>query len=175
MKDLIMKYAPWVIALIMASSALWAWYHPRVEYREKPVWQDRTVTLTKTKYLPAKLETPDCTVKTVDADGDKQPDTLNGNPVTAIGDTPASKTGFDIRTTMTTSTGETRIYVQPKKLPLFGFENDKEIGMRYGLRAEYDVFGRWTFARVGAFYAAVYAEANTRPEGNIMIEGSYRW
>jgi hypothetical protein len=110
------KYIPWVVALVIAVSALWAWYHPQMA-PGTPVWLDGTVTLTRTKYLPAKLETPDCTVQTVDANKDKEPDMLNGNPVTAIGETPKSKIGFDIRTTIT-PLRERRGFMQPKTLLL---------------------------------------------------------
>jgi hypothetical protein len=111
----------------------------------------------------------------VDADRDKNPDTHAGGLVTAVGEAPKSRTGYDIKTTLTPSTGETRIFVQPKRLSLLGFENEKEIGIRYGLRPEYDLYGRWTFLRVGSFYGALYAEANTAPEANVMFEVSYRW
>ncbi len=158
--------------MIMLASALWGWYHPRVEYRDKAVWYDATVTLTKTKYVPVKLKTPDCTMKSVDANRDKLPDMLSGNPVTAVGETPPSKTGFDIVTTISPSTGETRIFEQPKKQSLIGFENDKRIGLgaayvfdREGLHNRFDAHVGWTFARIGGWYVNVYGEVNTRPEG----------
>ena len=78
--------------------------------------------------------------------------------------------------------GETTLISRAEKPRLFDFVNIKEIGLRFGLGSrgnEADFYGRWTFARVGAFYVAIYGEMSTygfgEPEAVAMLELTYRF
>jgi hypothetical protein len=83
---------------------------------------------------------------------------------------------------MDTAQGTSEIIAKQQPLPLFAFKNQKELGIRGGMAADKDgagyrgdVYGRWTFLRVGSIHAAIYGEMNTRPEGKAMLDMSYRW
>jgi len=157
-------YIPWVIALLAIMAALWSWYHQKEVVRSESVFVDRT----KTIYV--KVKVPIVGGAVIGTGG-----SLQGNPVVATADCPKSPTGSDIVTTVTPSTGEVHILVKPKPVSLFGFEDDMEVGLRLGLKAENDIFARWTFFRVGSIHVAFYGEANTLSESNAMLEASYRW
>ena len=105
--------------------------------------------------------------------------------ITVTGEVKPDRNKGDIQAVavLDTSTGKSTMFMKQKYLPLFGFENEKEIGVRYGIAislagdiapASAEIFGRWTFARVGAMHLAVYGEASQR-QAQAMIEGSYRW
>jgi hypothetical protein len=176
----LLKYAPWVVALLMAASAVWGWYHPKTVAVPGAVqWLDGTTTITKTKTVMVPMRTA---IRAIDKDKDERPDTFNENILTAEGEIPASgkEPGYEIKSTVSATTGETKLFYQPKQRSFFSFENDKELGARYGVgRHELDIFGRWTFARVGAFHTAIYAEGQTDTKGeatgNVLLEVSYRW
>jgi hypothetical protein len=83
---------------------------------------------------------------------------------------------------MDTKTGQGSILVEPQPLSLFAFENRKEIGIRGGIGTEGkqgDLYGRYTFLRVGHFHASAYGEiaASEKGSGNgkAMIELGYRF
>ena len=80
---------------------------------------------------------------------------------------------------MNTSTGETTIVAKEKPLPLFGFPNEKEVMLRYGLstRDAYsgNLAAKWQFLRVGNFYVGAYGEIDTRPDAKAMIEVAYKF
>jgi len=157
----IKTYFPWVIALLAVSAAVYGYYNP------KTVTQTHeTVTLRpvagKTVY---KLK--ECLVEAKNA--------ISGVLPIATGVIPQAPYGGEVVSNLTPSTGDVNISFTPKTKPLFSFENDKEIGLRYGLRDEVQVFGRWTFLRVGSFYGAFYGQADSDKEWNAMAEVSYRW
>jgi len=156
---------PWVIATIMLMSALWSWYHPRIEYAPDGTYQRITETKWRTKQV--KITTPDCTVEATD-------ETIEGNPVTATAELETDDADYEIATTITPSTGKTEIFIQPQKPGLFDFKDEKELGFRYGMN-EMEIYGRWTFLRIGAFYLAGYGEASTDNHSSLMMELSYRW
>jgi hypothetical protein len=155
---------PWIIALVALTAALWAWYHPNETERVVTEYRDRT----KTVFVKVKVPIEGGAVVGTG-------DTIQGNPVIAKADCPKSSTGSEVVTTITPSTGEVHVLVRPKKVKLIGFEDDMEIGLRFGLKPENDLFARWTFLRVGVLHFALYGEANTLSESNAMLEVSYRW
>jgi len=168
MMDKVKLYSPWVIALLMLSAAVWSWYHPKEVERIRTEYQDRT----KTVYVKVPVPVQGGNVQGTG-------DTVQGNPVVATADCPATPGGSEVVSTVSPSTGEVHILTRPKPLSLFGFEDQKEIGARYGVgKTEIDLFARWTFFRVGSFYAAAYAEGSmigTTSSSNVMLEVSYRW
>ncbi|HCJ52966.1 MAG TPA: hypothetical protein DHV25_04600 [Candidatus Kerfeldbacteria bacterium] len=192
------------IALIAVSSSVWGYYHPKTievpvngEYRDAtkiklgtkrvPI-ATRPVTTTASRSTPgncpvcpeffdcAQYEPPvsdgivACEVVALD-------EKIDGFPVTAKAKCPKSKVAYDVASVIVPASGETRIFIKPEKRSLFSFENDKEVGLRYGLRPEVDLFGRWTFIRIGEMYGSIYGEVSSGIDANanMMIEVSYRW
>ena len=99
-------------------------------------------------------------------------------PVTGGAKLPSTDSGYEVKSTISPSTGETHLIVSPVTRPLFAFMDEKEVGMRYGLASpEIDVYGRYTFLRIGNFYGSVYAgvSGGVHSSANIMAEVSYRW
>jgi len=171
-----------LIAVIAGASALWGWFHPKVvtntEYVNAPV--EKIVTKIKRVEVPItkvityekpiiveKLKLPDW-LKT---DADKQ--------VIANAEIQPYEGKTSAVAILDTKSGEAQIIAKQKPLPFFEFKNEKEIGVRYGYAStglpEADIYGRWTFARVGSLHSALYVEGNTKPEGKAMVEVSYRW
>lgn len=160
-------YLPWVIALLALTAAIYGYYHPKIDLQT-----NETVVL---KTLPGKTvyKLKDCEI-------------IGPKPTSEVipiitGVIPKSPYGGEVVTNLTPSTEELSMTYTPKSRSLFGFENDKEVGLRYGFREEVNLFGRWTFVRVGAIHGAFYAEASmattdtTASNMNAMVELSYRW
>jgi hypothetical protein len=97
----------------------------------------------------------------------------------ANADLPPSKAGYSAVAVIDMADGHTVIQAKEKPLPLFGFPSEKEIGLRYGLRSNGlqggNVYGKWTFLRVGNLYLGAYGEIDTRPEAKAMLDLSYRF
>lgn len=79
-------------------------------------------------------------------------------------------------------TGEGSIITKQEPLPLFAFKNSKEIGARGGIGLhgqEANLYGRYTFFRIGSFHVAAYGEiggSQTGPaQGRALLDVSYRW
>ena len=100
------------------------------------------------------------------------------NQVTATATLPASE-GYDVLAFTNTSTGASSIVAMPKPRPFLAIESAKEVGIRYGLSTRAgqggDVYGRYSFLRIGGAHLALYGEASTDPSAKIMAELSYRW
>lgn len=98
--------------------------------------------------------------------------------VTATASLPKSE-GYSVVAFVNTSTGRTGLLVEPKPRPLAEFLNERELGIRYGINTRGgqggDIYGRYTFARIGNVHAAIYAEASTYPAAKAEVELSYRW
>lgn len=102
--------------------------------------------------------------------------------ILATGEVPPYKGKTSIAAVMDTKEGSTQIIARQQPLPLIAFESEKEIGARGGYAVgkdgstpRGDIYGRWTFLRVGSAHAAFYGEANTRAEAKAMFDLSYRW
>jgi hypothetical protein len=99
--------------------------------------------------------------------------------VIASADLPETKTGYEVLGTINTQTGVGNIIAKEKKQSLFGFPNEKEIGIRAGyntgMRQQVSVYGKWDFLRVGNIYLGAYGEGNS--EGNAVgqLEIAYRF
>lgn len=77
-------------------------------------------------------------------------------------------------------TGQSEIIAKQVPLSLFGLENKKEIGVRVGYstdewKTRSTVYGRWSFARIGAMHMGIYGEANSSGAGIGQIEVSYKF
>lgn len=80
---------------------------------------------------------------------------------------------------LNTKTGVGQIVAKQEPLPLFGFVNDKEIGVRAGYsvknNAEADVYARWDFVRVGNVNIGIYGEVTSYGEAKGMVSVGYKW
>jgi hypothetical protein len=103
--------------------------------------------------------------------------------VTAVVELPPSRGGTEVVSVVDSVTGETSILAKEKPLPLFGFENQKRIGVGVGFATgrdvknvqEVKVFAEWTFVRVGGAYGSVQAEVNTNSEAKAFVALDYRF
>lgn len=99
--------------------------------------------------------------------------------VTSTAKLPASKGGYEVLSFTNVSTGASSIVSRPLPRPLIGFEPYVELGMRYGLSSDAgqtaDIFGRYTFLRVGGAHLALYGELSSAVHSKAMAEISYRW
>ncbi len=182
-------YGLLVICALGAAAAAWSWYHPRVEttpgaVRYVKVPEERTVTKIRRVLVagPKRIVTiyKPVIVKKLDL-----PKAVANNPdlqVTADADVGLDRTDcpkYSVVSIMNTLSGETSIIAKRTRTPLFSFEDQKEIGLRYGLSSTagqvWELYGRWTFFRVGRFYTAAYGEINQQPEAKALLEESYRW
>jgi len=115
----------------------------------------------------------------------KLPDEIGKNPdkqivATAVVEPYEGKT--NAVAIVDTKTGEGSISVKQEPLPLFAFQNKKAIGGRYGyvadedgMKQQVDFYGHYTFMRVWRVHIGVYGEVNSKPEGKMAIDVSYRW
>ena len=123
------------IAIIALCSAVYGWYHPRVEIRA-----GETIT------LPGKVvyRLKDCTV--VPPAGGS---IATGPTVTlATSDVPKCQEGGKLTTSLIMSTGEVHNQFTPKDRPFWSFENEKRIKLITNGTGGMLNAG-WTFARIG--------------------------
>lgn len=185
MKSALIKYAIGVIAAIAIIAALYAWFKPdvtppvsvheiakvdpAVKVLTKKAKNIQYITVYDKKQASKALGLPE----SVSNDDTKQ--VLASAEIKPYG---GSQT---VTAVLDESTGNTGILVKRNPLPFFEFRNDKEIGVRVGTSTDgvvADLYGRWTFARIGSVHLAGYGEVsgnemNTRAKA--MLEASYRW
>ena len=175
-----------VLVLIAVIAAIVAWYWPRpqltitnVEYVQVP--QIKVVTKIKTVKVPGPTEIVTIE-KEVVVEKLKLPEwikTDENKQIIATAEIPPYKGKTDAVAILDTKTGASQIVAKQVPLPLFGFENDKEIGMRAGVNlkggTETGIYGRWSFLRVGSFHVGAYGEANTGGDAKAQLEIGYRF
>jgi len=164
---------PWVIVLLAITAALWAWYYPDKIYLPDGTYTK--VTETKWKTREVKITTPNGTIQAL-------PENMGNEVVIARGECPPGERVMEVVTTISPTTGIAEIYLKPVKPHLFGFENNKSLGIRGGyaldkdgMRQQLDLFGRWEFFRVGSWHLSGYGEMNTRPEVKWMFQIEWRF
>lgn len=163
-------------------------------------WYSRAPTVTTEQYTPLPPIRETVKIKRVNVPGPKEivtiekqvvveklklPDSVAQDPnkqVIATGEVPPYEGKTNVVAVMDTQKGTSEIIAKQQPLPLFAFENKKEIGARAGIAADkdgtgyrVDAYGRWTFFRVGNVHTGVYGEVNSRSEGKAMIDVGYRW
>ena len=170
-----LNYILGVVLVVAGIAAYKAWIRPPLEptreYIEvevpKPYAVISKVTVTVEKVVTIEKEK----VITVE----KWPDwfTKDDNyQLTAIGDVPPYEGITRVASVMDVKTGESRLIQNRQPLSFIEFLNEKEIGMTYG--TDIELYGRWTFLRVGSFHAAAYASAN-KDKQMAGLQVSYRW
>jgi hypothetical protein len=138
-----------LIALLAVIAALWSWYHPK-ESVGLAVWRDVTHEVTKyiTQKVPVRVN--NCTVQAIPSQNAQE-----GPEVTiAEGKVKPSTGGFELKSTISPSTGEGKIYAMPIRESLFGFEDEKHVKIISNGNGGFLNAG-WTFARVGIFRVSV--------------------
>ena len=194
MRDLDPRKIPWrkicaavlVLVIVLAlAAALRSWYRkPSVvtttQYvtvpQEKIVEKIRTVTIPG----PERIVTIE---KQVIVDRLKLPQEIakdDAQQIIANADLAGTKSGYSVCAVMNTKTGVSRIIAKEKTQPFFALVNERELGGRFGYSTDgtvVDIYGRWTFARMGSVYLAGYAGASSHPDpaAKAMIDLSYRW
>lgn len=175
-----------VIALIAIVAATVAWYRAQnqkpvstVEYIKVP--QIKTVTKIKEVKVPGPTQI--VTVeKQVVVEKLKLPDwikTDENKQVIATAEIQPYKGKTNAVAVLDTNTGASEIVAKQVPLPLFDFENEKEIGLRAGINlkgaTETGIYGRWSFLRVGNMHLGAYGEANTSGDAKAQVEIGYRF
>ncbi len=168
------RFAPWIIAALALAAALYSWQRPapapQKEYvtvevpKEIRVISKQTVTVTQVQVIDKER-----LVKVREFPAWVRDDAAL--QVTAVGVVEPYKGRTEIASTLNTKTGESVLVSKRLPLPFLEFMNEKELGFRYG--TETDVFGRWTFLRVGSFHLAGYGQAGK--SAMAQLELSYRW
>jgi hypothetical protein len=186
MKSRILVIALAVVTLIALVSAVVAWYRlqhqvpvSRTEFIKVP----EVKTVTKIKRVEVPGPTKIVTVeKEVVVEKLKLPDwvkTDENKQVVATAEIQPYEGKTDAVAILDTKTGESVIVAKQIPLPLFGFENSKEIGLRAGVtikgEAETGIYGRWSFLRVGNLHVGAYGEANSRGDAKAQLEIGYRF
>jgi hypothetical protein len=172
------------ILLLVIASAIYAWL-------KKPAF------LTTTEYVRVPEIKEVVKVKRVNVPGPKEIVTIEkpviveklklpediaqdqNKQITATGEIPPYEGKTNVVAVMDTQAGTSEIIAKQQPLPFIAFKNEKEFGIRAGLDTiegkRGDLYGRWTFFRIGSVHLALYGEGNTRPEGKAMLDISYRW
>jgi hypothetical protein len=81
--------------------------------------------------------------------------------------------------TLNTKSGVGQILVKQEPLPLFGFVNDREIGIRGGVNSkgaiESTVYGKWDFVRVGPVNVGVYGDIASTGDARIQVGAGFKF
>ena len=180
----------WVVLGIVGialCSAAYSWYSSRPvmnteQYTTLPPVKE-TIKIKRIK-VPGPKEIVTVEKKVV-VEKLKLPEELKSDPnkqILATGEVPPYEGKTNVVAVMDTKAGSTQIIAKQQPLPIVAFENKKEIGVRGGYAIDKegsavrgDVYGRWTFFRIGKIHTGVYGEINTKSEGKTMIDVSYRW
>jgi hypothetical protein len=173
------------LMLVAASSAVYFWYHGQkvplttTTYTEAP--KIKVVTKIKTIKVPGPTQIVTIE-KQVIVDKLKLPDWIKNDAdqqTIATAAIPAYKGTTNTVAVINTKTGESQIVAKQEPLPLFGFVNDREIGLRSGIdikgASESAVYGKWDFARIGPVYIGVYGDANTKGDARIQLSAGFRF
>jgi hypothetical protein len=76
-------------------------------------------------------------------------------------------------------TGVGQIIAKQEPIPLFGFVNDREVGIRAGINIkgepETTAYGKWSFARIGNVHIGAYADAGSTGTAKVQIEAGFRF
>jgi hypothetical protein len=174
-----------VFLLILAtSSSLYYWYKKPAagsgpEYEKPP--EIKVVTKIKRVEVPG----PERIVtieKQVIVEKLKLPDWFKNNPdeqAIATAEIAPYKGKTHAVALLNTKSGVGQIIVKQEPLPLLGFVNDREIGVRAGMNTdgqpETTVYGKWDFVRIGAVHVGVYGEAASTGQAKVQIGVGYRF
>jgi hypothetical protein len=183
--------AVFVLLLLSVSSSIYSWLNPQVvtktEFTRVPEIREvvkirklkvpvKEVVTVEKKEAVGKLALP----AWLKEDENKQ--------VLATGSIEPYEGKTNVVSVLDTETGDSSVLARQEPLPFIAFESVKEIGIRAGITTEGyggDIYGRWSFARIGNIHAAFYAEGNIRGgnretgnspiTGKAMLDLRYQW
>ena len=167
-----------IVAILAACSALWNWYHPRTVAGPSQ-WVPVLNTVTKYETVPGPER-----IRVIEKGHIKPqlPASVTANPnqqVTAVVDVPASPAGHTAVSTLNMTTGETSVIVQEKRLPLFGFPNERKLQALYGVTSEgrQEAVARieWDFARIGQVKLGAVADVSSQPRAGAYLSATYEF
>lgn len=174
-----------VMAVLMLSAMIYGYYHENTKLPTKtpvvlPTTHAAESVAKDVVTVPLKVyRKPDIGKKV------KLPEGVLDDPhkqIPAVSDVPPSTGGTEVVAIVDTITGDVTLNARAKELPLLGFENQKRIGVGYGIGTEgteAKVFCSWTYARVGKVYLSAEGEINARtaktPEAKAMATLDYRF
>jgi hypothetical protein len=167
-----MKYISGILGLLFllaVASGIYVWYKTGHSILNTstymPAPQIKVVTKIKTIKVPVKeivtIEKPTIVEKLKLPDWIKNDADEQAISTAAI---PPYKGTTNAVAILNTKTGVSQIVAKQEPLSLFGFVNEKEIGMRYGVDIKgvvvTSLYGSWDFVRVGAVNVGVYGDVN---------------
>jgi hypothetical protein len=80
---------------------------------------------------------------------------------------------------LNTKTGVGQIIAKREPLPLFGFLNEREIGIRAGVNIKAEpitsIYGRYDFARIGNVQIGVYGDASSDGRATVQVGVGYKF
>ena len=80
---------------------------------------------------------------------------------------------------LNTKTGVGQIVAKQEPIPLLGFLNEREIGVRAGINIKGEpvtsLYAQWDFARVGNVKIGVYADADSLGQAKAQVSIGYRF
>ena len=80
---------------------------------------------------------------------------------------------------LNTKTGVGQIIAKQEPLPLFGFLNDRETGIRAGINIKAEpitsVYGKYDFARIGNVQIGVYGDASSDGTAKIQVGAGFKF
>lgn len=161
-----------LLIVLITASLLYKWYSPSTSQEptmvteaptakavdsipKKEVPMKKLVVYDK-KQVAKKVNLPDSVVDDLDEE------------VTSVSDVAASKAGVTVTTVVDKETGITKVYQEPKKLPLFGLGGEARVGVGYSVGTggpEVNVHGQYDFFRAGNFYGHVRGEVYQKSKG----------
>lgn len=173
-----------VLLLTATSSAVWFWYKKppatnTVEYVKVPEIKE-VIKIKKVEVPgPEKIVTIE---KQVIVDKLHLPEWIRTNAdeqAIATAAIPPYRGTTNAVALLNTKTGVGQIVAKQEPLPLFGFVNDREIGVRAGMDIKGQVvtslYGSWDFARVGSIHVGAYADADSTGEARAQVKVGFRF
>ena len=173
-----------VLLLIATASSLYHWYKTpaiitQTEYVNVPQIKEVVKIKRVTVPGPARVVTVE---KTVIVEKLGLPEWISTNDneqaiATASIDPYKGKTNAVALLNVKTGVGQ--IVAKREPLPLFGFVNEREIGLRAGINTkaepETTVYGKWSFARVGNAHIGIYGDASSTGQARVQVEVGFRF
>lgn len=158
-----------LLVLFAVSSAVYIWYKTgknplnTATYMVAPEIQ----TVIKIKKVMVPVKEVVTIEKEVIVEKLKLPDWIKNNAdeqAISTASIPAYKGDTNAVAILNTKTGVSQIVAKQEPLSLFGFVNEKTIGIRPGIDSKgtmlTSVYGQWDFVRVGSVNIGVYSDIN---------------
>lgn len=81
----------------------------------------------------------------------------------------------EVTAVMDIKSGETKLYQYQEPKKFFSFKDDKEFGIRHGISGNTELYGRYTFMRIGNINTAIEGRLSTKRGQDLMIDVRYQW